>query len=132
MADNLDVEVKGLDELARGSRRLFDRIGEQAGTEFKTVADQVAVLVRGRVPRVSGRLASSVTAEDITDGANVGMGGSVPYAGWIEFGGTRGRPYVSTGRYLYPTAQDAGPLLQRAGEQAARTEIKGMTWPIPT
>ncbi|HEU0193320.1 MAG TPA: HK97 gp10 family phage protein [Gaiellales bacterium] len=132
MADNLDVQVRGLAELARGSRRLADNIDSGADAAFRSVADQTATLVRGRVPRVSGRLAASVTADSISEGAQVGMGDGVPYAGWVEFGGTRGRPYIAQGRYLYPTAQAAGPLLQRAGETTARDEIRRMAWPRPT
>ncbi len=32
------------------------------------------------------------------------MGAGVPYAGWIEYGGSRGRAYAAQGRYVYPTA----------------------------
>jgi hypothetical protein len=60
------------------------------------------------------------------------MGAGVPYAGWIEFGGGHGRPYIATGRYLTPTARDAAPALQRAGEAAARQQIGRMRWPTPS
>jgi phage gpG-like protein len=126
------IEVHGIPELERGSRRLFENIDQGAGSAFRSVADQVATMVRTRVPRRSGRLAASVLADQADEGALVGLGDGVPYAGWIEFGGTRGRPYVPSGRYLYPTAQDAAPLLQRAGEQVARDEIRRMAWPTVT
>src|SRR5262245_50903992 len=126
------IEVHGIPELERGSRRLFDNIDQGAGSAFRSVADQVATIVRSRVPRRSGRLAGSVVSDQADEGALVGMGDGVPYAGWIEFGGTRGRPYVPTGRYLYPTASDAAPLLQRAGEQVAHDEIRRMAWPPVT
>ncbi|MBO0743672.1 MAG: HK97 gp10 family phage protein [Candidatus Dormibacteraeota bacterium] len=132
MADELDVQVHGLTELNRGARRLFDNIDQGAGAAFGSVADQVATMVRGRVPRLTGRLASSVVSDQADDAAQVAMGDGVPYAGWIEFGGTRGRPYIDQGRYLYPTAQAAAPLLARAGETVARDKIRSMAWPTPT
>lgn len=130
MAEAAHVEVRGLPQLARGTAVLADRIEDGARAAFLRAADQAATLVRGRVPRRSGRLAASVRADQLDDGASVGMGGSgVPYAGWIEFGGTRGRPYMPGGRYLVPVTEEAGPLLRTAGEAAARDEIRRMTWP---
>jgi phage gpG-like protein len=128
----VDVEVRGVRELQRGMRRLAGNIDRGADEEFRTAAEQVATIVRGRVPRRTGTLAGSVEAEPTDKGARVAMGAGVPYAGWIEFGGTRGRPYIASGRYLTPTALDAEPLLQRAGETAARKEIGRMRWPTPT
>lgn len=128
----VEIEVRGIRELDRGSRKLFENIDDGADRAFLAVADQVAVMVRSRVPRLTGRLAGSVEATGSEKGASLALGGSLPYAGWIEFGGTRGRPYVSTGRYLFPTAEAATPLIARAGETAARDEIRKMTWPTPS
>ena len=132
MPDSARVEVHGFRELAAGSAVLYRKIDTSADTAFGVVADHVAVAVRIRVPRRSGRLAGSVVATRDARGAEVGIGGGVPYAGWIEFGGTRGRPYVPTGRYLYPTALAAEPVLVTAGELAAQREIGAMHWPTPT
>jgi len=132
MADDARVEVRGYPELAAGSANLFRRIGPEAEDRFQQVADQVAGAVRGRVPHRSGQLASSVeTGRAAPNGVSVGIGGGVPYAGWIEFGGTRGRPYVSGGRYLFPTAEAAEPLVHAAGDLAAREAIKEAVWPSP-
>ena len=45
-------------------------------------------------------------------GATIRMGRkAIPYAGWVEFGGTRRRPhittreYIASGRYLFPAAR---------------------------
>jgi hypothetical protein len=62
----------------------------------------------------------------------VGIGDGIAYAGWIEFGGTRGRPYFPEGRYLFPTALEAEAEIVAAGEQAANKEIGAMRWPSPT
>jgi hypothetical protein len=130
----VDVKIYGTRELASGSRRLFENIGTAADREFRTTADQVASLVRGRVPRLTGRLASSVVGEPVGESGStmVGMGEGLLYAGWIEFGGGHGRAYIDSGRYLTPVATNAGPLLKRAGETAANNEIRRMLWPTPT
>jgi hypothetical protein len=64
-----------------------------------------------------GALAASVRASGYRSGAAVRMGSKskVPYAGWMEFGGTRHKPhdstreFIATGRYLWPAATDLAP-----------------------
>ena len=127
------VRVVGFDELVDGTRKLARNLEDAAPATFGHVADQKAQEVAGSVPKRTGRLAASVTADHDRQGAIVGMGGpNVPYAGWIEFGGTRGRPYMPRGRYLYPTAKAAGPQLVVAGNRMADHEIGRMTWPRPS
>jgi hypothetical protein len=129
--DGVKVEVLGLDELEHGSEALFARIGNAAPGEFAHVAERVASTVRSRLPVLTGLLVSSVETKTSSRGALVGMGRGVPYAGWIEFGGTRGRTYIKEGRYLYPAALHADPLLVAAGEKAATREIASAKWPKP-
>jgi hypothetical protein len=141
MADEPTVEVHGYPELIDGSEELFERIGEEAGTQFEHVADRVASVARSRVPRVTGALAASIVSEPGKDSALVGMGGpDVPYAGWIEFGGAREgrgggvaeRPYIARGRYLYPAAFSVEPVLVQTGTRAAEDEIRRFRWPTPS
>jgi phage gpG-like protein len=133
MADDVRVEVHGARELERGTRKLADRIGEEAPKRLHKVGEDVGSSVAGKVPRRTGALASSVSVSLVDDGAEVSIGSeSVPYAGWIEFGGTRGRPYVSGGRYLYPTALDVDAQLVSAGEDAAEDEIRRFRWDTPS
>jgi phage gpG-like protein len=130
VAEQTRVEVHGYRELVRGSEEIFERIEEQAPQRFKEVADKVASAARGRVPRRTGALAASVTSGRERGKTLVGMGGSdVPYAGWIEFGGTRGRPYIERGRYLYPVALNAEPVLVAAADKTAKDAIRRQTWP---
>jgi bacteriophage HK97-gp10 putative tail-component len=128
----IDIQIRGVGELHRGMATLAAGIERGVAGEFKRTADQTASLVAARVPRRSGRLASSVRGETNVKGASVAMGAGVPYAGWIEYGGGHGRPYVASGRYLEPTAKAAAPAFQRAGETAARNQIRSMRWPTPT
>jgi hypothetical protein len=126
------VTVVGYDELVRGSLRLFDDIEKRADKDLEQVAGRRASMVRAAVPRVTGRMAASVTAAPFASGALVGVGDtSAPYSGWVEFGGTRGRPYVPEGRYLFPIALAAGHLVEHDMTRAAKDEIKGFRWPQP-
>ena len=129
MAAGPPVKVYGLDEFARGARKLAGNIDEAAGDDLQSVADMAANTVRATVPRRTGRMAGSVSSGRRGRRAAVSYG--VPYAGWIDYGGTRGRPYVRQGRYLYPTARAAADEAERASEDAARKEIRTMIWPRP-
>ena len=132
MAQTARVEVVGIDDLARGNTELAANIAKRAETEMEKVAEGVASKVAGMVPRVSGALAGSITSGTEDGAAVVGIGAGIAYAGWIEFGGTRGRPYISEGRYLYPTALGAEDLVVAAALEAAKEEIEEMVWPRPT
>jgi phage gpG-like protein len=80
---------------------------------------------------VSGELAGSVTASPGPP-VSVEIGAGVPYAGWVTFGGTRNRPYVGSGRNLFPQAEASEPMVVAAVQTATESEIKGMTWQTPT
>ena len=121
------VEVHGADELNADLHRLAGKIDTAADVWFRRVADQAAADVKGRVPKRTGRLAGSVTAKQIGDGAEVQMGAGVRYAEYVEYGG-RGHPHSSQGNYLYPAVLDAEPALVLAGQKAAAEEIAGMSW----
>jgi phage gpG-like protein len=71
------------------------------------------------VPKRTGRLAGSISVQRDQDGARLEMGGAgVPYAGWIEYGGSRGRPYVAGGRYVGRATEHADRDFARRTEQA--------------
>jgi hypothetical protein len=93
----------------------------------KAAAEPVAGRARSSVPYQSGRLGGSVRTSGTRTGAAVRMGSaSVPYAGWIDFGGTRpdgsDREWHANGRYLFPAAQSLGPAAA-ASYTAALTKI---------
>lgn len=132
MAADGEARVLGYDELARGSKTLFQHIAEEAPKAFSDVAREAALSTQAIVPRRSGALAGTVTSELVGDHAEVSIGEGLPYAGWIEFGGSRGRPYVGEGRYLFPTALGMESLVVSAGEKSADNEIGAMRWPSPS
>lgn len=125
------ITVKGWHELAAGTAQLAKNTEATANQNMHAVASQVAGQARGAMPVVSGAMAGSV-ADSPGPPVSVAFGGGVPYAGWVEFGGTRNRPYIGSGRYFWPQVAAAEPLVVAAAEQAADTETKGMTWPTPT
>jgi hypothetical protein len=102
------VKLKGVDDLIRGARRLTDNVEDGARDVGRIVADQLAASARSSVPRLTGRLAGSVTSR-VSPGAGTamaGMGEGLIYAGWIEYGGSRGRPHVRA-RQRCPTSSGA-------------------------
>lgn len=87
------------------------------------------------MPVRTGRLAASIKPASTQRAGRVGYSSptKVPYAGFIEFGGSVGRnrsvkrPFVSKGRYLFPAAEaerepimrtlesELGKLIRRVG-----------------
>jgi Bacteriophage HK97-gp10, putative tail-component len=141
VAEPVEVEVHGYEELIEGSEQLFERIEEKANDRFELVADKVASTARWRVPRQTGALAASIAVERRGASVLVGIGDAdTPYAGWIEFGGGREgrgggvaeRPYIPRGRYLYPVAVSAAPVLVAAATDVAEDEIRRFPWRKPT
>jgi len=124
-----DVQVVGARDAFRDLERVVERIDRSAALEARKQADRLVSLVVPKVPRVSGRMAASVAVDEIPGGATAGYDGSAPYAGWVEYGGSRGRPYVSGGRYLYPTVDERD--VERALEAVADYEIARYSWSKP-
>ena len=119
------IKIEGLRELRAAMRQADTKAGSALRIGLNTVADVVAAEARQQVPRRSGRLADSIRARSTQLVAQVVMGTArVPYAGFIEFGGTAGRhhsvhrPFLPGGRYLWPAV-----TAQRAGITAAMTEV---------
>lgn len=89
-AANTFVAIDGLDDIARGLRE----VGKQAQNELKDVyrsgGDLIVNVARPQVPVGTGRLLGSVKSAPTTREGRVKMGtpSRVPYAGWVEFGGT--------------------------------------------
>lgn len=129
---DLTVQVIGADaaltDMGRWAGELAGVVDKRAEPRVSTVADTV----RARVPHLTGQLAGSVTVDDTGDGVAVAIGDGVPYAGWIEYGGTRGRPYMSSGRYLWPTATDAADDFYDLAADAAADSVGDFRWSTPT
>jgi len=124
------VAVVGMAALRRDIRRMSD---DQAGPLYAAIkaagraaADPVAARASSSVARDTGALAGSIRVSATRTGAAVRMGrATVPYAGWVEFGGTRPdgseRTYMPAGRYLFPAAQGLAPVSAEAYARAMST-----------
>lgn len=132
MPEDTRVEFRGVAEAARDMRNWTNQLGPDVTVAGQDIAQQVASQVRGKVPVVSGALAASVEVLDSAGSeTGVGIGGGLAYAGWIEFGGSRGRPLIPEGRYLYPTALEAEPRFIQAATQAAEQSAARYPWSTP-
>jgi len=127
------VKVVGFDELVSGSLDLAERVVKSATDEFGHVAESRAAAARARVPHVTGRMAAAIVGQVVNERAHVGIPDrtQVPYAGWVEFGGTRGRPYYPQGRYIFPVGLSADAQLVVTGSAVARREIGETRWKTP-
>lgn len=116
------VKFIGADAAMDDLRDWTEHVAPAVAEAAEPLTQRVADVVSQRVPHLSGQLAGSLTTTRDDEGAGVGYDGSVPYDAWIEFGGSRGRDYVPEGRYIYPTAAEAGDeFAQLAGHAAAQS-----------
>jgi hypothetical protein len=138
MAATPTVGVVGMRALSRDIQKMTADRGplntamKAAGRE---AAEPVAAVTRSTLPQVSGRLAGDVRIGATRTGASVRMGrASIRYAGWVEFGGTRRNPHVSTrnydprGRYLFPAAVQTASLSARLYSQAVTNTFANYRW----
>lgn len=129
MAAKTKAEVHGVDELFRDTEKLAGRISDITPEAFETIANLAVAQVRAKVPKRTGQFAATVRAGKTKKKVYVRTGkAKVPYAGWLEFGGTRGRPYIDRGRYLYPTAFEMEPQLVAIANKVTHEEIRDTHW----
>ena len=83
--------------------RLAAGVPDAAADAAYDTAVSVAARGRAAMPHRTGRMAASTRAERDQGGAVIASG--VPYFGWVEYGGTRGRAYVAGGRYMGPAVR---------------------------
>lgn len=92
------------------------------------VAESLRAQVAAAVPVLTGTLSRSATTTTEDAGFGVGLGEDVPYAQWIEYGGSRGRDLIPEGRYLWPTMQAAESEITYTIEDALSTSIERFPW----
>lgn len=125
------VELVGVEPALADMGRWAEQVGPAVAKASRQIAERVASTTRDRVPVLTGTLASSVEIVDDELGVSVGIGDGVAYAGWIEFGGSRGRAYIAEGRYLYPTATAAEPDFQALASDTAADTVERFSWSTP-
>lgn len=118
------IKIKGLIEFQRALKAIEDGAQKQLRVVFNAVAETVAGGARRRVPSKSGKARGSVKVASSQREAIVKAGGArVAYYPWLDFGGRVGihksvsRPFVQTGRYLYPSYDANRASIGQAVEQ---------------
>jgi hypothetical protein len=126
------VELVGAPKAMADIRRWAGQLGHDLDVGLVPFATTLADRVRAGVPVVSGQLAGSVVqVRDDADAIGVEMGEGLEYAGWIEFGGTRGRPYVAEGRYLFPSLQGDVDEYETAATKVTDESVDRFPWSTP-
>ena len=131
MPDESGVQLKGADEAARDMRRWATEVAPAVAKRSRDFADHVRGQVDAKVPVLTGTLAASIDVVDEEAGAGVSIGDGVPYAAWIEFGGSRGRPLIPEGRYLFPTAIESESEFAAMAAGAAADTVGRFSWSTP-
>jgi hypothetical protein len=110
---------RGLDQLARGISGSTSAVAVDA-------ASSSASRIRAAVPKRTGTAASSihVAKRGSGDRAEAVVTAGAPYFGWLNWGGTRGRPYVAAGRYTGPATEHAAEDFYDACHAMTRREIR--------
>lgn len=110
MADISTVRIEGIREVAAALRGVSKEASKELRLGMKGIAEMVATDARGRVPRRSGKAASSIKARGTNRGAAITEGSArAPHMPWLDYGGSTKagggrvrRQFVPGGRYLYP------------------------------
>ncbi|TCO64955.1 HK97 gp10 family phage protein [Actinocrispum wychmicini] len=103
------IKIDGLAQFSRNLRKLDNDLPKALRLAANAAADVVVADTVSAVPRRTGRAQSSVKARSTRTEARVQAGGTkAPYFAWLDWGGKVGRkhhtarPWIKTGRYLYP------------------------------
>ena len=127
------VKVDGLKELRRALNKLDPELTKTMRSELLDLGKEVAVDAQRRVPERSGRAKGSIRAGVSGNNAYVAGGRkSVPYYGWLDFGGRTPRsgrprsvgpwkgsgPGPERGRFIYPTIVRNRREIEQKAQQA--------------
>lgn len=100
MADRVEIDTRSLAAFRRSIKRADREVAKELTGWLRDVGRYVAQDAASVAPRDSGTLAAGY--KPIVSGSRVLIRNRVPYAGWIEFGGTispRGAPIQLEGRH---------------------------------
>lgn len=103
------IRVEGLRELQAALKRMDGESQKQLRVVLNSAAGIVVRGAQRRAPVRSGAYRNSIRAQSGQREAKVKAGSArVKQAGWLDYGGAAGRhksnvrPFVKTGRYVYP------------------------------
>lgn len=99
------VSLEGVPALKRNFAACAREVDDKTADAIERPATAIRSAVASAQPVLSGRLRGSVRVDSIRGGRAVELGAGLAYAGWIELGGSRGRPFVAGGRTLGPALE---------------------------
>jgi len=128
MPNDATLKVDGIRDLQKALRQIDRAMAKELAAGLAEAADIVAGAARRKVPVRTGRAAASIKTRKSQRTAALAVGGNkAPYYGWLDFGGHVGRaksvkrPFLRTGRYIYPTLADkADEVRAKVDEVMAR------------
>jgi hypothetical protein len=125
------VYVTNLAEVRKYLSKLHPDLVPVLRNELKSAVSAIVVPnIKTRIPRRTGRAQDSIRA--VSKGNSIVIVGgktSVPYFGWLDFGGelkgrgqaknqTIRRPFLKKGRYVYPGIAATEPQMVQAAGRA--------------
>jgi hypothetical protein len=110
MAEGASIKITGLKELNKALKKGSAELPKKVRLALNDAASDIAKGAADKVPKRTGKAASTYKARSTRTASRVVMGGSkAPYTPWLDFGGRVGknksvvRKFYSDGRYLFPT-----------------------------
>jgi hypothetical protein len=102
------IKIDGLAQFSRNLRKLNGDLPKALRLALNEATDLVVNEAERRIPSRTGRARKSIKAKSTRTQSRIAGGSNrVPYFGWLDFGGRRGREskvsrvYRKEGRYLY-------------------------------
>lgn len=115
------IEVAGLREFQRSLRQMDADLPKQIRVVLNASGEIVVKYAQPKIPSKSGRARASMKLRSSQREARLAAGGRrAPYYPWLDFGGAVGpndsvqRPFITIGRYVYPTLRDHNAEIQDA------------------
>lgn len=104
------IRVDGLDQFRKALKALDGNLGKALRVALNDASTFVIEKARPLIPSLTGKARKSLKARSSQNTVRVAVGGkAAPYYPWLDYGGNVGkndsahRPFISEGRYLYPT-----------------------------
>lgn len=107
------IEITGIREFQKSLRQMDAELAKGLRVVFNRSAQLIIDNAQRRIPRKSGRAATSLKLRSSQREARIAAGGKqAPYYPWLDFGGRVGpadsvvRRFITEGRYIYPQLRE--------------------------
>lgn len=141
------IRIAGLRDMQKALKDLDGESQKELRLALNEAANVVVNVARRRVPVVTGAARASIRASSGQRSASVSAGGrKAPYFPWLDYGGTVGRgrsgkagtvgakegnvkrPFIKSGRYIYPAYSAQHDNVMRLLDKRIRSlvESKGL------